>query len=187
MGIGKYERGVIKMAKRLAFVIGLSIVFCFLLVLFFVLLPWIMTLGFSLLEPNPPVPKITYGEFPFRIEYRIGDETHIVEDVVICEYDGIKWDEGNGKHRKWKKRLKSNGESNLLIVQDGDISIFCNVGSAEYYMNDQSKYLKQTKFIPNLYPNKGGIFRSQKEIMEKYKLELVAWEFSEPVKNSFGW
>ena len=35
----------------------------------------------------PPLPKITYGEFPYRLEYEIDNKCYIVEDVLIAEFD----------------------------------------------------------------------------------------------------
>ena len=147
-------------------------------------LPWLLIFGFSVLEPSPPAPEIKYGEFPFILEYKIDEEMFVVKDVIICEYDGVSWDEGNGKHRTWKKRLKQSGEEDVLIIKDGEQKIFCNVGSANYYMNDQ-KYPTEPPLTPNLYPIVGGEFHTEKEIMDKYKIKLIKWEFAEPIKNSF--
>lgn len=143
-------------------------------------LPWLLIFGLSILEPSPPAPEIKYGEFPFVLEYIIDGDFVVVQDVVICEYNGISWNEGAGKHRVWKKRLKNREEENVLIVEDGDIKIYCNVGDAEYYMNDQ-KYSEVSSLTPTFYPNIGGLFFSQEDIMDKYKIELVSWKFSEPI------
>ena len=35
--------------------------------------------------PNPPIPKITYGEFPFEIVYSVDGEVFQKSDVIICE------------------------------------------------------------------------------------------------------
>ena len=147
-------------------------------------LPWLLMFGLSIIEPSPPVPEIIYGEFPFRLEYSIDGEIFVVEDVVICEYAGVKWNEGKGKYRVWKKRLKRYGEENLLIVEDGKQKIFCNVGSAEYYMGDQ-QYQPETSLVPTVYPSIGGEFHTQQEIMDKYKIKLIKWEFSPPIENKF--
>lgn len=55
-----------------------------------------------LLTPNPPEPQITYGEFLFKLECEINGDKKTVEDTVMREYDGIGWNEGSGKYRKWK-------------------------------------------------------------------------------------
>lgn len=37
--------------------------------------------------PAPPIPEITYGEFPFRLEYEKNGERFIIEDTIIAEFD----------------------------------------------------------------------------------------------------
>ena len=36
--------------------------------------------------PIPPTPEVVYGEFPFRLEYEIGEESFVIEDTLIAEY-----------------------------------------------------------------------------------------------------
>lgn len=165
----------------IAFLVVLSIPVIFVTI---VSLPWLLMLVCSVFEPNPPVPQITSGEFPFCLEYRIGDETFIVEDVIVCEYDGIKWNEGSGKHRTWKKSLKNSGQESLLILTDGDIEIFCNVGKAEYYMDDLS-YPVNEAHTPNFYHVSSQLFLNTKELLDKYDIELINYQLSDPIENSF--
>lgn len=163
----------------------ISVVLLILLILVtLVSLPWVLMFFFSIFEPNPPVPAITYGEFPFKLEYRIGDETFIVEDVIICEYDGIRWNEGNGKYRAWKESFKCSGEEHLLILTDKDIKVFCNVGKAEYYMGDL-KYSVSEEHVPVFYyiSNQGS--GSARAMIDKYDIELINWQLSKPIKNVF--
>ena len=61
----------------------------------------------NLLSSNPPKPEITYAEFPFEIVYELEGETVTVNDVYVCEYDGIGMNEGVGKYREWKGYIKS--------------------------------------------------------------------------------
>lgn len=69
--------------------------------------PW-ATMFFGISSfPNPTKPEITHGEFPFHLVYEINGETKVIEDTLICEYDGIGMNEGNGKYRKWKESLAS--------------------------------------------------------------------------------
>jgi len=48
----------------------------------------------------PPEPEITYGEFPFRLEYEIDGERFVIEDVVIVEFMGSF--RGNPTTRPWR-------------------------------------------------------------------------------------
>lgn len=162
----------------------LTVLICLLIPILIISFPWICMYFFSFAEPNPPSPEITYGEFPFTLEYKIAEDTYVVQDVVICEYDGIKWDEGSGKHRTWKKHLKTLKSENVLILTDGDLEIYCNIGSANYYMGDV-KYTLNNPHTPVFYYKNGKISGSTDDLLDKYKIELVNWELSAPIINSF--
>ncbi|MGG0825238.1 hypothetical protein ABE099_20510 [Paenibacillus turicensis] len=76
----------------------------FAILISYVTLPWLLIGLGGLLEDDPSVPEITYAEFPVRLEYEVNGQKKVATDTVICEYDGIGYNEGQGKHRKWKKR-----------------------------------------------------------------------------------
>ena len=142
-------------------------------------------LGCSILEPNPPVPEITNGEFPFRLEYRVGSEKFIVEDAVMCEYAGIGFGD-NGKFLKWKKWVASTGEEDLLLLTEENKKIFCTVGEADYYMGET----QETELLkPKMYIDKqeGSITISSANPAElaKYDIEIIAYMFSQPIENKF--
>ncbi len=138
--------------------------------------------------PDPPAPQIEYGEFPFELTYKIDGETVTIKDVYICEYDGIGANEGWGKYREWKGYIKGTNEELIFITEDSYRQIFCFVGDAEYYMNDE-KYPEKRPLTPRLISvskNPVGPFLLGEEIGEYYNIELVSWEFSEPIEQSFG-
>ena len=175
----------LSITKTITLVIVALILVCIIGVLIFAS-PWIVIFIGGWLSPNPPAPEITYGEFPFRLEYRLEDEVYVVEDVIVCEYDGVDWNEGVGKHRIWKRTFKNTGEKDLLVLTDGDTKIYCSVGSADYYMGDK-KYAEL--FVPKFYY---VTFRenitesgSAEDLLDKYKLELLDWKLSEPIENKF--
>ncbi|MFA8307240.1 YdgA family protein, partial [Paenibacillus alvei] len=56
------------------------------LVICIVALPWILIYVGLQLQPDPPRPEITYGEFPFKLVYEINGERKVIQDTVICEY-----------------------------------------------------------------------------------------------------
>ena len=65
-----------------------------------------------------PAPQITEGEFPFVLEYEINGERYIIEDTVVCSFDG--YDPSNPftmfPQREWKESLKSGKEDDFGIV-----------------------------------------------------------------------
>ena len=155
----------------------IPIILCF-------LCPWLFLFIFSVLEPNPPIPKETYGEFPFTLEYTVGEDTFIIDDILVCKYDGVEWDEGNGKHRTWKEYIKSTGDEALLIYEDQKLKVYCNIGKAEYYMDDY-KYTLTEPFIPQLYCDTTYISGSGNELLDTYDIKLIDWQLSKPIENTF--
>ena len=134
------------------------------------------------------MPQETYGEFPFELTYKINEEIITIEDVYVCEYDGVGWDEGNGKHRKWSGWIKGCGETAIFITEDSDRKIFCFVGDAEFYMNDE-QYPEGRPLTPRLYDVKKNVSimdsLDQDEIVTLYNIEIVSWSFSDPIENTF--
>ncbi len=176
---------ILSIIKKTTMVI-LALVLVFVIGVLILASPWIIIFMGGWLSPNPPKPEITYGEFPFRLEYRIEDEVIVVEDVIVCEYDGIDWDEGNGKHRNWKKTFKNTGEEDLLVLIDGDTKIYCSVGGADYYMGDKEY---GEPFIPKFYYvefyDNITVSGSAGDLLDKYKIELLDWHLSKPIENKF--
>ena len=65
--------------------------------------------------PDPPKPEITYAEFPFCLTYELNGEVIVIEDTIICEFDGYVVEGENGKYRAWSSRLKSGNERITLL------------------------------------------------------------------------
>ena len=60
-------------------------------------------------------PEITYGEFPFYVEYEKNGERYIIEDTIICEFTGIVHSLGISKVRTWDMSLKSGNEIRYIF------------------------------------------------------------------------
>lgn len=161
------------------------------IVLIIVALPWILlATGINSL-PNPSQPAITHGEFPFRLEYEINGQRMVIQDTLICEYDGVGSNEASGKYRKWEERLASGKERVTLLKVDDRTEIYYYPGSANYYMGDS-----EGPGLHDSYPNaiisqrdgritSGGTIQAD-ELLTKYKIRLLSRENSRPIKNSFS-
>ncbi len=165
-----------------------KLVLCIAIVLSFVVVFGGITMLF--LTKKSFEPKIKQGEFPFSLTYKINGETIIADGTYVCAYDGIGWDTGRGFYRKWNGYVKETGLENVLIFEDSKGKIFCRVGNPEYYMGDNKKLSWETNALnpPHLYEEKkvnDYIYRSVEEIRETYGIEIISWEFSEPIQNSF--
>lgn len=154
--------------------------------------------AFSLFMSEPKKPKITYGEFPFVITYEVDDEIKKVEDVVVCEYDGINNLGTAGKYRTWKSSLKSGKERvTLLRVEDGNTicEITISAGLPEYYMGDfvQDKTEYERSMVDDRYlgyvewkdGKQTGVSISKDEVYDKFKLKIIEMQFSQPIENEF--
>jgi hypothetical protein len=157
----------------------------------FIVLPWLLIYIGGQLESDPPKPKVTYAEFPVRLEYEVNGQKKVATDTVICEYDGVGWNEGQGKYRKWKQRLASGNEEVLLEMIDESTGIYFPPETADYYMDDLEDYVVSGGLFPDalLYkidgdPDDFSIIRAD-ELLKKYKIKLIKWEDSPPIKNSF--
>ena len=140
-------------------------------------------------QPDPPRPEITYGEFPFRVEYEINGELIVVEDTIICEFDGfnVSWG-GDGKTRKWKASFAS-GRKTLfkqsadLLVDDAN-HIYFALGSAAYYMGEWN--FNSTLRVYQLRGNgKMDVKIPPDELFNTYNIRVISYEFSPPIVNSF--
>ena len=142
--------------------------------------------------PDPPLPEITYGEFPFRIEYEIDDERFIVEDTVICEFDGIYSSEA-GKSLRWKSHLASGSEGSglILYVVDDKKTVTCNVGQPQYYMGcslmtpDEYWHYSLKAFLVEGQGTPGVIALFPEQWYDDYNFRFISWEFSDPIVNTF--
>jgi len=155
-------------------------------------LPWTLIYIFGQLEPNPPRPSITYGEFPFRLEYQINGETKIIEDTLICKFDGYGWNEGIGKHRKWKESLASGNKEIVLLKVNENKEIVFPPGNAQFFMGDLKEDYEEynNDFTSAILVEKigngtqSGVIRAV-HLDAEYNIKLISWDYAPPIKNNF--
>lgn len=153
---------------------------------------WLGILTDSYFGKNPPTPEVTYGEFPFRLEYALADEVKVVEDTVICEFVGFERRGEAGKARKWKSYLKS-GNKRLTLLRTDNMELYFSYGTAEFYMgdnnyNDPSVMPYNPNVIDYIAMENGHERYSAilaTEAWEKYGLKILNWKYSPPIQNSF--
>lgn len=170
----------------------LAIISVFLFAIGFFVLPWVILDGGLRFSPDPPSPGITYGEFPFHLEYEINGEYRIIEDVLICEYAGVGRNEAVGKDNKWKEHLKSGSERVVLLDLGDNQVIYYPVGSAEYYMGDLPANVTRDPCFPNAahytkFEN-GSRDRliSAEELLTDYGISLIGWKQTDPITQEWA-
>jgi len=156
-----------------------------------------MTLLFS---ESPAKPEIRYEEFPFTLVYEIEGKEKVIEDVIVCEYDGIEIDKRQQrKVRVWDGYIKSNSLEYIKLI-----GLYDELGNeyrrvcfdwwdAEYYMDDRSEH---SNVAPNTIANRIIYYRrgdtkwveekmSSQEAYEEYGLRIISWECAPKIKNTF--
>ena len=166
-------------------------------IILILIMPWLVLIIGGYFSPNPSFPETTYSEFPICLEYEINGQYARTEDVLICEFDGFGFNEGNGKFRKWKARLKSS-KNRITLLKNDNIEIYyfpvkdnsrlpgVFMGDAEYYsggIGDTFPDAWYTTDFENEAVNDYII--SADDMKNKYNLQLVKWECSKPIENKF--
>ena len=133
-------------------------------------------------------PKTKYGEFPFSLTYKIGGNMITVNNTYVCKFTGIGWNTGRGFYKKWSGYVKETGLENVLLFEDTEIKIFCQIGDPHYYMLDDDYLAWEKKSLspPHLYIEKKTNdfkYMSVDQIKQTYDIEIISWKFSNPIKN----
>ena len=188
--------------KRLLFLWFVPVV-----IIMFFGLPWLLiNLGIQAM-PDPLKPKVARGEFPIRLEYEIDGQIVVIDDILLCEYDGFGANEGNGKYRKWKKSLSDGREHITLLEHENAIpirewksdeiaiyqEIFFNPGAAGYYMGDTEQIKTNSVAFPDAsYFEKyedgstmSGTIAAE-ELYDTFAIKLLDWACAQPIKNEFS-
>lgn len=142
------------------------------------------------------VPLIKEGEFPFVVEYELNGKTFIIEDTVVCEFDGYDLSSGPPT-MSWKEYLKSGDESKCIILKHEDTifstarSLVLSYGIAEYYMGDpqanlivehKPEFIYRERLIDS-FPWRTKLTKTGLEKL--FGIKLTRFEFSEPIENEF--
>lgn len=187
--------------KKVLVVIG--IIIATVIILIGILYLFVLSGAIFMFNSNPPAPEVTYGEFPFRLVYEIDGETKVIEDTIICEFDGFVNHGSAGNYRKWKSYVKTTGKSEVTLYDlrsNGEFTEWGNQvlelcfdpGSGEYYMGDSSGRQSRGslgQWVDYLYLTPEGKMGYSafelNEAWEKYKIRFVSWECAPPIENSF--
>lgn len=185
--------------KYLLRTIKFAIPFIILVTLFFVfrtsIISWIGSfINSSLFFDSSPTPTVTYGEFPISINYQLHDENMVLEDVVICEFDGFDIVGLNEKKRKWKTYLKS-GNERLTLLKTENLEIYCWHGSASYYMDDlhyqtieeyESFFEEYLTLIDSSEEETVTRIISLEEAEKLYDIKIQNIYYAKPIENTFS-
>lgn len=179
--------------------------FCFLIA--FIMIT--VCLGGCSADHTPP--KIKEQSFPFHVEFSVKGEKYIIDDVVICKFDGLTHKGGWGSPaiiRSWTEQLKSTNECyyrDELIIEEHqkqslfkdrknlDSSVYLSLGRADYYMGESNYKMTSAPcfYYYECFKNSSGTISAERTILteeqlkEFFDIEIVQWSFSDPIKNSY--
>ncbi len=198
--ISSEEKKVIKKVVSIVFIVIGSVIL-------YIILFIASTYFFGTLSIQQP--EIKYGEFPFKLVYRIGEEVVTIEDTYICEYKGRKYDIKVGSGRIWDGYMKNTGEPNCVIVEeDGRVLVRFMLSPYECMGDGYKSKTLEGYFegeVPDaefrewkMHMSEDGTLEtylisaeplianlSKEEILEYYDIEVLHWEITEPIKNTF--
>jgi hypothetical protein len=178
-------------------------------VLCIVLIVTVLSLNSAKATETNRLLKVEYAEFPFLIEYEVNGERFVIEDIFICEYEGIVNRGTGGSGIRWNTYFASSSPSirnfygtwQILLFENEECAVYCEIGGPGYYMErmqnntaipDSNYYGPTWRWLtPNIetaYPNiivftKDGSDILPLEFLEKYNFELICWVLSEPIDN----
>lgn len=141
------------------------------------------------------MPEITYGEFPFSLEYEIDEERILIEDTVIAEFIGsFRGNVTTQPRRSWSiKLLNNSGELKafhyeFLIIESEDVTITLSSGSAGYFMNDggSKPQLTVRDRIAGFMHFSHYDLEEARKILAEYGITLINWEYAPPIRNFFN-
>ena len=128
-----------------------------------------------------------FAEFPFKLVYKIDGQQKVINDTLICKYDGIGMNEGQGKYRQWKSQLASGNKDIILKQLNNKTQIIYIVGSPEDYMGDSENFHSEDiDFRSAILKQEFDVSGIDSKTLKKmYNISIISFKISEPIKNQF--
>ena len=178
------------MAKRIFKIVSIVLISIAAICLIYIAIPFTGLFVHGIIEglkydpSQAPKPEITYGEFQLELTYTINDKTIKVSDIYVCEYVGYN---ESMNSPNWSGVMKSTKEDGFVLYDKDRTKIYCMLGYPEYYMGEI-----QEKPTPVIWIEKKGVvfgaasgIISEKQLLEKYSIEIKEWKTAPPIENSF--
>ncbi len=132
-----------------------------------------------LILPNPPVPEIEYGSFPYEIVYSVDGEEFKKVDTLEFKYATE-----SDYDRVEKIAFWGSSEYFVLLCEIQGEKIYIDGGSGKYYMMNEKPY---EDYVPGqyiYYYDSGKVKLSVEEAKEQLGIEIISTKFSEPIENN---
>ena len=154
-------------------------------------------------DNNPPLPSVTYGEFPFELEYEFNGVLITVSDIYVCEFAGFRTEMTCiDKIRVWKGYIKSTGEEGIFVYKGKTpetkekVFVYIELGAPQYYMGDPDCnrwYPNSTDDDPQPFfevEYRGDYFMKDTAPITEWSEEfqypsIKKFTIADPIKNTF--
>ena len=156
-------------------------------------------------------PKIADGQFSFSVEYVYNGKAYKYEDAVLCNYVGLKDNQGwrsPAKIRGWEDYLQSSGEHyrDILVLEQYGVEslftkgrtnncsfVYLSFGRANYYMGEKeySDIDAPCFYYDESFKNSSGTQSGENTVLTEEQLEeyfgikVVEFNFSSPIENEY--
>ena len=173
-----------------------------------VLLISIVLIGLHFEFRAAPEPKITYGEFPFRLEYEVEGQRHTIENTVVVEFVGsFRGNMTTPASRRWSMSLLNESVDKeieqgyrFLLKEVGEVRIVFSPGQAAYFMGDPKPIESSLdpdasliRFGPNISirnPDNESLVTTIRveeahELLSEYGITIINWKYTPPIENRF--
>ncbi|MBE6753634.1 MAG: hypothetical protein E7559_04685 [Ruminococcaceae bacterium] len=150
-------------------------------------------------------PVVKYGEFPFVIEYEKDGKHYLIEDTLVCEFDG--YDPSLHSAIIWKYYTKNKSGSASHVFEyfgEGTPSLFdkerhvvrarveINLNNPDYYMGDPAcadwkprfKYTERYNSSPNV-SDVDSKYLTKGQLRRKFGIKIIRIEYSDPIENNY--
>ncbi|HYH03255.1 MAG TPA: hypothetical protein VEC37_09150 [Bacillota bacterium] len=145
---------------------------------------WVFLMLYFYFAPGPPKPKITYAEFPIRLEYENHGERVVINDTLQCLYDGIGGGGSTrGKYHKWTWRLSSGNKRLMLLKLDESREICYPIGDVAYYMG--YGWSEPVFYGADLFDWSTGSRHTvdTTELWKQYQIRIISWDKIVPLQQ----
>lgn len=150
----------------------------------------VVSAGFGVLSGVVKHPLTKEAEFPFSITYKYNSETITINEQYVCEFVGADA-ETFSQIRFWNGYIKGYENSNDYIVSEtesGTLYICPNI-YADYVMGDplaSDYYSEDWPYQPYaMFYGADGIEYTDAETIAAQGIEIVSWDYPQPIENEF--
>jgi hypothetical protein len=148
---------------------------------------FVVVILYSMFIDMPAPPKVKHGEFPFELVYEYKGERRTIEDVIVCDYEGISWSLEGGNSRDWNCDFQKDNEYGQYIIDNiNERDLYIEVPeAADYYMGDKGFTKEDARPLLMYIDEVTGTYYQETDKIDEVGIKIIEWQPSEPLKGNF--